>query len=234
MAGGGEQAALRAIYSGNSRPSPRRLMEAPVVWDTDVLVCFAQINRTQLIRDGFSDRSHVPGAVDGELRGLQNKYATITTLRQPTHFATVHTMTRSEAGAAAELQRAWVGKQNWLNDPKWHRGEAECIQLAKRKELGGMTFPVGPRAPMVTHDGGARRSSIGHGIYVFTCIEVLAVLAACGQLLPESAWDRWLDMSQRPVNYRSRDWGVTPDDRARFLELVELLRAGPESGDPAG
>lgn len=222
MAAGEDEEALRAIYSGNKRPSPRRLMEGPVVWDSDVLVCFAQINRTQLIRAGFVNRSHIPKAVGRELRGLQNGYPTLASLLQPTHFATIHELTRQEADRAAELQRAWVGKVNWLNDPKRHRGEAECIQLCVRNELGGLNLSSQP-APMVSHDVGAKRAAISHGIDMYSCVEVFAVLAASGHLLSQNAWERWLDLAAPPVGYASRDWGVDAGDRTRFLTLVELL-----------
>ena len=218
MTDGGSDA-LRGLY-GASRPSPRRLLENHVFWDSDVLVCFAQIGRSQLIRAGFAGRSDLAGAVHGELRGLSQTHADVAQLLEPDCFASIQYVTREEAERAAEHQRAWVGRENWLNDPRWHRGEAESLRLVLRAEFS--SADSGRPAPLVVHDRDARNAARPYGIDTYSCVEVLVALAVAGQLLPENAWDRWRDMVAGGAITRLADWTTSDDDRTRFLRLVEI------------
>lgn len=220
MANGGQET-LRALY-GATRPSPRRLFERHVFWDSDVLVCFAQLRRSQLIRDGFAGQSDVAGAVHAELRGLSQTHADLTYLLEPECFAGIQLVTREEAERAAQHQRAWVGQDNWINDPKWHRGEAESLCLVLRPEFS--SAEDGRPAPLIVHDRDARNAARPYGIDTYSCVEVLAALAAAGHLLPQSAWDRWCDMVANGSITRLPDWTTSDDHRIRFMRLVDLCR----------
>lgn len=214
-----------------ARPSPARLLEDHVIFDSDVLVCFAQIGRSQLIRSGFVGRVEVPRAIEVELKGLSQGHPDLAHLLRPDCFGHVHDLTHAEAERAAEHQRAWVGYENWVNNPKWHRGEAECLRLALRRELAQER--TGKPAAFVVHDRDARNAARPYGIETFSAVEVLAALAAAGHLLPENAWQRWVDMIDGGYVARLPGWTRSDEDRSRFMQLVEDFPTGATESDPS-
>jgi predicted nucleic acid-binding protein len=201
---------------------PRRLLTAHTIFDANVPISLAEANKTQMLRAAFSGRAHIPGGVRAEISGIaRNRIAAAGVLLAPL-FAEVHDLDRAGRLAAQDRQIAWKGRTVFeQSDGKVGRGEAECHELASQNK--GWV--------VVSQDADA----INHGriknVPVYGLADVLIILAATGQCLPDSAFKIYEEMCKPDVRKcQTRYWRLDDDPdttKQLFLEMVADLIANP-------
>ena len=194
---------------------PRRLLTGAVIFDTMVPTSLAQANKTQMLRAAFGARAHIPDRVRGEIMGHAEGDARIRALFDPNWFAELHRLDRTGAQRAYDRQVGWRGPGAITADPSKDRGEAECHELAFQH----------PGWVVVSHDSNALHHGKVTNVPVFGLPDVLIVIAANGECMPESAWKIYEMMVAANPRCACRFWAADDDAHRDFVELCEELQA---------
>lgn len=199
-------------------PDARALLAGDVCFDAMALSWLARARKWEMVQRAFGTRAKIPDRVRGELAGWSRSYPEISNLMPPTFGQSIK-LDRAGAQRASDRQRAWLGKETILADPKRDRGEAECLELCQQRGW-----------PLVSHDARARRDGERQGTPVLTLVEVLMVLVSRGEMLAASAWRAYVGLvgpDKRTDMLECRDWPITPEAEAAFDGCCSALPTPP-------
>lgn len=217
-------AASRPKWPHRWRPDARRLLGVgPVCFDTMILTSLVRANKAQMLVDSMKARARMPTRVAGELRGHSHSNGEISKVVPPppdggspgsASFGETVRLTRDEAQRAADLQRAWHGREAIDAKPDTDRGEAECIAVCERRGW-----------PLISQDHRAVSAGSRRGVAVFGLPELLMLFAAEGRCLPSSAWKIYADIADSNERLVAQGWVCDDEAERMFHQCCDILCA---------
>lgn len=191
------------------------LAAGPICLDTTVPRHLARIGAGEPVLGPLRGRLHWPEAIPVELRRARAKVPNITA----TIAAGIEvTLTTAQSADAEDLRRETLTEAEIAVRRTVNRGEAECVVLCEARGW-----------PLVVHDANGQSWADRRTVERYTVIDVLAMLAASGNLKPGRAWRIYERLCEprgeadpdRAGMFAIPGWDHTsPTDRGRFMELV--------------
>lgn len=210
----------------DGEPDLAPLLSDILVFDTTIPLHLSRHNRTQMLRDCFTGRAKIPGAVEGELRGWSRAFPRVGELFAPRPFLDVVRITdRAARERIYARQRGWKGQAVVDANPRVGRGEAECLELCRQNPWH-----------MVAQDSDAIQGAKKDKTLLYGMPDVLMAFVLRDFMLAENAWKLYELMTDDAVPDRlhcSRWYDREEVGRDKFMRRLEDNKGLRTTGTPA-